>query len=404
LGKGFYEFSFSSLEDVRRVRSVVSWNLEPGFLKLFAWTRDFNPNLQKNTTAQVWVRLYGLAQEYWRPKILFAIASSIGTPICTDAIANKPMFDRTFGQYARVLVDLDLSQTLRSKVLVERIGFAFFVELDYENLPPFCSHCNMVGHFIETCKKFHGKEDEAPPKEPMNKPTQKNDAPKKYVQKKDKRVSKNNDNEEINVEIPVQQVIEKNNETNSVVFVSSHPQSPILKVAEKSKGTMAASSNANRFSVLVDEENDVVDVNTTITQPDQVVGGEEVVVAQVVDCDDSSQDSEFVDATQLVPDIPGSDDDTGNSQPSSQERSEPNSQERIHRDMQFLKESWANIADQEEEESSLLAAADKGPSPSGFQMVVSKASKQAKSKVSNNSLKKSSYGTRSKVVQPKPSR
>ncbi|MCI15936.1 pectin acetylesterase, partial [Trifolium medium] len=86
LGKGFYEFSFSSLEDVRRVRSVASWNLNPGYLKLFAWSGDFNPNLQKNTTAQVWVRLYGLSQEYWRPKILFAIVSSIGTPICTDAI------------------------------------------------------------------------------------------------------------------------------------------------------------------------------------------------------------------------------------------------------------------------------------------------------------------------------
>jgi hypothetical protein len=58
LGKGFYEFSFSSLEDVRRVRFVPSWNLSPSFLKLFAWTGDFNPNLQKNTSAQVWVRIF----------------------------------------------------------------------------------------------------------------------------------------------------------------------------------------------------------------------------------------------------------------------------------------------------------------------------------------------------------
>jgi hypothetical protein len=108
LGKGYYEFCFSSLEDVQRVRYVASWNLQPGFLKLFAWSPDFNPILQKNTTTQVWVRIYGLAQEYLRRKILFAIASSIGTPICTDAIAAKPMFDRTFGHFARVLVDMDL--------------------------------------------------------------------------------------------------------------------------------------------------------------------------------------------------------------------------------------------------------------------------------------------------------
>ncbi|CAK8533231.1 unnamed protein product [Lathyrus sativus] len=45
LRKGFYEFSFSSLEDVRRVRSSPSWNLDPSYLKLFSWTGDFNPNL-----------------------------------------------------------------------------------------------------------------------------------------------------------------------------------------------------------------------------------------------------------------------------------------------------------------------------------------------------------------------
>ncbi|MCI37996.1 F-box family protein, partial [Trifolium medium] len=52
LGKGFFEFTFTSLEDLRRVRSVGSWNLAPGLLKLFAWTSDFNPSFQQQTTAQ----------------------------------------------------------------------------------------------------------------------------------------------------------------------------------------------------------------------------------------------------------------------------------------------------------------------------------------------------------------
>jgi hypothetical protein len=51
LGKGFYEFSFSSLEDVQSIRSVNSWNLDPGILKLFAWSKDFNPNIQQNSSA-----------------------------------------------------------------------------------------------------------------------------------------------------------------------------------------------------------------------------------------------------------------------------------------------------------------------------------------------------------------
>jgi hypothetical protein len=75
IGKGFYEFFFSSIEDMHRVRSVGSWSLNPGILKLFTWSKDFSPSLQQQATMQVWIRIYGLAQEYWRKKKLFAIAN-----------------------------------------------------------------------------------------------------------------------------------------------------------------------------------------------------------------------------------------------------------------------------------------------------------------------------------------
>jgi hypothetical protein len=103
------------------------------------------------------VKIFGLAKEYWRPKILFAIASSVGTPICTDAESNKSRFDRSFGHFARVLVDIYLTTTLRYKVLVERKGFAFFVELGYENLPNFCDKCKIIGHASSYCKRFPDK-------------------------------------------------------------------------------------------------------------------------------------------------------------------------------------------------------------------------------------------------------
>ncbi|CAI8600059.1 unnamed protein product [Vicia faba] len=93
LGKGFFEFSFSSIEDVRRVRATPSWNLNPGILKLFPWTKDFIPSNMNQSSAQVWVQIHGLAQEYWRPKIIFTIASSLGTPICIDSSSNKPLLE-----------------------------------------------------------------------------------------------------------------------------------------------------------------------------------------------------------------------------------------------------------------------------------------------------------------------
>lgn len=68
----------------------------------------------------MYISLFGLAQEYWRPNILFAIVSSVGTPIFTNVIASKPMFDHAFDHFVRVLVDMDKSAQPTSNVLVER--------------------------------------------------------------------------------------------------------------------------------------------------------------------------------------------------------------------------------------------------------------------------------------------
>jgi hypothetical protein len=393
LGKGFYEFSFSSLEDVRRVRSVASWNLEPGFLKLFAWTSDFNPNLQKNTTAQVWVRLYGLAQEYWRPKIIFAIASSIGTPICTIAIVAKPMFERTFGQFARVLVDMDISQPIKSKVLVERTGFAFFVDLDYENLPPFCSHCKMVGHYIEVCKKYNGTEEDVQTKEPKNKGKNKNEGTMKYVQAKDGRAEKAKATEVVVVDDSVTskspEALEDNHRNIAEVSASKSPGNN-----ELDKNIVDPSSH-NRFTALsIDVVDEVEDVGNEL-----LVLGNNQQLEDNTDTHSSTQDpSEFVDATQMI-----SDDGILPDPPVLHSPIQDARKDRIQDDIQFLKESWANMAENEVDESRFLEAIDKGPSPSGFQMVVSKASK-TKARSSKISSQQGRYGTRSKVDQPKTSR
>jgi hypothetical protein len=135
LGKGFYKFYFQSREDLNRIWSTGTWNLKPGLLRLSAWTNDFKPEELKITHAQVWVRIYGLSQEYWMPTTLFAIASGLGTPLSLDTATQQ----RTYGHFARVLVDINLA------------------DVDYENLPYFCEHCCCVGHSISQCRKVNVK-------------------------------------------------------------------------------------------------------------------------------------------------------------------------------------------------------------------------------------------------------
>lgn len=75
------------------------------------------------------------------------------------------MFDRTFGHFVRVLVDIDLASKLKYRVLVERKGYAWFVDLDYENLPEFCNNCNITGHHVSRCRRFKSSEEEKKEKE-----------------------------------------------------------------------------------------------------------------------------------------------------------------------------------------------------------------------------------------------
>lgn len=71
-----------------------------------------------------------------------------------DETNTKSMFDRSFGHFVRILVDLDLTGTIRNIILVERKSFAFFVEVTYENIHDFCDHCKFIGHNVGSCRKL----------------------------------------------------------------------------------------------------------------------------------------------------------------------------------------------------------------------------------------------------------
>lgn len=80
----------------------------------------------RNTHAQCWIRIHGLSQEYWRPKIFIEIAEGIDNPIALDEATST----RVFRHFARILVDIDMTTTLYDQILVEREGFAFFVGIE----------------------------------------------------------------------------------------------------------------------------------------------------------------------------------------------------------------------------------------------------------------------------------
>jgi hypothetical protein len=119
-----------------------------------------------------------------------------------DSVTARPMHERTFGQFARVLVDIDISQPLRNKVLVERKGFSFFVEIDYENVPDFCHACQVLGHHVDNCRRWNKDDERKTNKENIAKKLPAVEVKKTYVQTRDGRPQqqKQSENEVINVE------------------------------------------------------------------------------------------------------------------------------------------------------------------------------------------------------------
>jgi hypothetical protein len=69
-------------------------------------------------------------------KTLYEIAGAIRTPLLIDNATKN----RLFGNYVRLLMDLDLSRNIFNEIMVERKGYAFDAAIEYERLPDFCMH------------------------------------------------------------------------------------------------------------------------------------------------------------------------------------------------------------------------------------------------------------------------
>nr|KYP37546.1 hypothetical protein KK1_041269 [Cajanus cajan] len=144
---------FQNEHDLGVILAAGPWSLEPGLLRLSLWKPDFNPRNYKNTFAQVWLRILDLPQEYWSPRILLAIASTVGTPNSLD----KATLNRTYGHFVRILIELDLLKMIPTQLMVEREGFAFYVSFEFDRLPLFCFKCNCIGHEEVACMHVGGE-------------------------------------------------------------------------------------------------------------------------------------------------------------------------------------------------------------------------------------------------------
>lgn len=72
---------------------------------------------------------------------------------------------RIYNHFSIMLVDMDFSKKLFYEILVEREVFSFPVEVVYEWLPNFCSHCQNLGHDVTGCRWLYPRKKSQVPHE-----------------------------------------------------------------------------------------------------------------------------------------------------------------------------------------------------------------------------------------------
>ncbi|KAF5195064.1 zinc ion binding / nucleic acid binding protein, partial [Thalictrum thalictroides] len=150
LGRGYLIFKLETQQDLDKLWFGGPWFIKKQLLRFSKWTPNFSVDKQKNTMAAVWVKFPGLSMEYWEVDILMAMGRTIGSPMHVD----RNTIERDMGYYASVLVDVDLSEPIPNKILVEveDRNIEFWQDVQLGKLPSFCNNCKTIGHCVSQCR------------------------------------------------------------------------------------------------------------------------------------------------------------------------------------------------------------------------------------------------------------
>ncbi|KAK2638286.1 hypothetical protein Ddye_026081 [Dipteronia dyeriana] len=146
-------YSYSLIGRVILLKGEEPWkgirplHLKHGTLRLQPWTQNFNPNTQRTTNAQIWVRFYDLPWKFWHPQILLDMARGIEIPLKFD----RATLEGDYGHFTHMLIDVDLSKPLPDSIMIEVGDDCLFPTLFFKNVPSFCSVCCSIGHSATSC-------------------------------------------------------------------------------------------------------------------------------------------------------------------------------------------------------------------------------------------------------------
>lgn len=110
VGLGYYVVRFYNSNDCQKILTGGPYKIFDHYLTIQPWEPNFQPAKAKIPKTAIWIHLESAPMEQFTGPILRYLASTLGKPIKVDYTTMLA----TRGKFARVCVEMDLSQTLRN--------------------------------------------------------------------------------------------------------------------------------------------------------------------------------------------------------------------------------------------------------------------------------------------------
>jgi len=151
--KGVFLVRFSNLQDKIHVekRGFYFFDSKPMLVK--GWNPNMDLQIETIRSFPLWVQLPALDIKYWGIECLSKIGSLLGAPIKTDKITKEKQAIR----YARLLMEMPIEGPFPKHIdFFNEDGILIRQQVTYEWVPTKCTHCAMLGHTEDVCKKKKG--------------------------------------------------------------------------------------------------------------------------------------------------------------------------------------------------------------------------------------------------------
>ena len=114
------------------------------------WHTSFNSAEEIPSWVPVWVWLPRFPLEFWREDILHSISLLLGNLVR----ASTQTQDHKVISYARICVEVDLTNPLLDSIEIHLGSSSWIQYLDYETLPFRCRIFHEYGHLLHKCPRF----------------------------------------------------------------------------------------------------------------------------------------------------------------------------------------------------------------------------------------------------------